>query len=307
VKVGNKLAVDSIFISGEVFRENPKYASWHPFGYALNNCIQSTTELTDETPTNIQLHYLTEQTHKLFVECTQNVSLSNFSKTLRETKEHCVFPPPLLFVGKLSEGIKELDTQMHKLSPKFEGVFVIIEEKTKENLNIQDKFSDFDEMVGYKWKTGAYDEQPVIKMVDDIGFTKEESKEFYRMLVEIYNNKPNKKTKDKKSESNVKTQELAKQSGTNLNDEEKQQLEKTLIKEIVQTFNHEITKQTPLNTIPKAKRESITKTMVEIVKKEIINRYKESDVPNPYPIDLMNKQIPNVVKSLVNKVEYSNK
>jgi hypothetical protein len=276
IKVGDKLAVTSILISGEVFRDNPKYASWHPFGYIVDNVF----------------HYLTEETHKLFVECSENISLTEFSKTLRESNKHCVFPPPLLFVGKLCDGMTSLNEQMHKLSPKFEGVFVIIEDKKMNTENpIKDRYSDYDEMVGYKWKTGMYDEQPIIKTIDDIEFKKMESKTLYSTLVEIYKNKPNKK--EKKSEpAKIK---YVDHDGN----------EKVLISEIVKTFDHEITKQTSLQTIPKNKRDGITKIMIETVRKEIINRYMEADTIVPYSEELMKKHLPNVIKSLVCKVPYS--
>lgn len=292
IKVGTKLSVTNILITGEVFRDNPKFASWHPFGYATNIYPGK----SDDT-TTLQIQYLNQKTHELFVECSQNVSLTDFSKTLRESTQHCVFPPPLLFVGKLCDAIMSLNEQMHKLSPKFEGVFVIIEDKIIDSdKTTVDIYTEYDEMVGYKWKTGLYDEQPVIKKVDHIDFKKSESKTIYSMLVEIYNNRPSKK--DKPKDTGEKTAISHSVPTTEGN-------EKMLITEIVKTFDHEITKQLPLHKIPKNKRDIITKQMIDIVKKEIINRYTESDASIPYSIDMMNKCVPNIVKSLVNKVPYS--
>lgn len=313
VKLAKKLNVDNICVTGEAFRDNHKYASWHPFGYAIPK-INDIDIKTDETnfERTMNTYYLTSDTHELFVQCSENVSFSNFTTKLKEAKCNCVFPPPLLFTGSLSDGISSLYDAMCKLTPKFEGSFIISEKKAQKiyesyNLTTSNdseksdesaKSYSNDETIGYKWKTGLHDEQPVIKSVDEILFIKKESIDTYIKLVEIYNNNNKPKKKNAKTiEHKILEKSLIPETTNPL-------LEKQLTTDIVIAFKREITKQIPITKIPKNKRNDIIKNMIICVIKEIKTIYSESDIPFPYSSELFNKQVQCVVKSLVNKEPY---
>jgi len=110
IKICNELNVCELVIYGEVLKlQNQKYTSWHPFGYAhVNEPINFTTEL--------KVNYLTSETHKLF---------NKHSAIKTSDSEHNIFPPKIMYKGKLCDGIQSLSNQMKMIDLYFEGVFII--------------------------------------------------------------------------------------------------------------------------------------------------------------------------------------
>lgn len=282
IKLADKLNVNLILVTGEVFRANHKFATWHPFGYAtelfpkkkqqdeLESGLESRLE---SEPSHDKITFLTSKTHKLFSECSECVTQANLMERLTRAKSHLIFPPPLLYVGKLSDGINNLYDQMKILSKDFEGTFIIFE-------NIK---------WGFKWKTGLHDEQLKTEQVENIPFKNAESINAYNKLIEIFKNKPFVHPKPEKVRK------------TN---DEKSNGGKILSNDIISAFKRELTKNTPISNVPKDKRDELIKMFTKLVIDEVITKYKESDVELPYSTDLLEKQATVIVSSLVKKEPY---
>lgn len=285
VKLAKKLNYKNILISGEVFRHNPQFVSWHPFGYTNedktneeSNEDKSNEDKTNEDKTNEEsnelkinsnLHYLTYDTYKLFVECSEKINHEELKDKLSKATDNLVFPPPLLFVGKLSQGINDLYTLMLKLSKDFEGSFIILENTNK----------------GFKWKTGYHDEQIQISPVNKINFINKESIDAYKKLVEIFNNKPIKKIQTVKStkidEKNIEMKKIS--------------------SDIIKAYKRELTKTEAISKIPKDKRDQLVKSISNLVIDEIKTTYKESNLSLPYSENLLEKQSLLIISSLISK------
>lgn len=304
VKLAEKVNTKIILISGEVFRANGKFATWHPFGYTTeiikkdtvkepketketNDTVKTEekvgtegkegkeeTEETDEQSDEkeaIKINFLTSKIHKLFVECSENVTQDQLKEKLAKATSNLIFPPPLLFVGKLSQGINELYVLMQKLSKEFEGSFIIFE-------NIS---------WGFKWKTGFHDEQMQVTQAENIIFKSEEALQAYTKLIEIFNNKPKKELKAEKPQK-----------------EEKPSEGKILSSDVITAFRRELSKTEPICRTPKDKRDDLIKSFTRLVIDEITIKYKESNLPFPYSEELLEKQTGLIVGSLINKEPY---
>lgn len=280
VKLAEKVNTKIILITGEVFRANGKFATWHPFGYTTEIKKKVEKDEPDEPDEQdkscdeketVKINFLTSKTHKLFVDCSENVTQDQLKEKLAKATSNLIFPPPLLFVGKLSQGINELYFLMQKLSKEFEGSFIILENVSW----------------GFKWKTGFYDEQMQVTQVENIIFKTEEALQAYTKLIEIFNNKPKKEQKPEKPKK-----EEAPSEG------------KILSTDVITAFRRELSKTEPIFSTPKDKREDLVKSFTKLVIEEITTKYKESNLPLPYPAELLEKQTGLIVGSLVNKEPY---
>lgn len=269
IKVAEKINTDIIFISGEVFRANGKFASWHPFGYTIE--IVENEEPCEEKNSS-SINYLTSKTHKLFVECSENVKPDELKEKLKNTKDCLVFPPPILFVGKLSNGINKLYNSMLELTKDFEGCFIIFEKIPW----------------GFKWKTGFHDEQSQVFSVDKIEFKSQESIDVYTKLIQVFNNKPVKFKIDKpKKEVDEPLSES-----------------KILSIDIITAYKRELSKNESFSHIPNNERDTIILSLCKLVIDEIITKYSESNLSLPYSMELLEKQAKLIVSSLVKKEKY---
>lgn len=189
VKLCNVLKTDDIIVCGELY--NVKNLSWHPFNYALY----------DTTQKEYKLQLLTKEIYDIFNQITP--TYDNIQHILQTTKENMVFPPPLLYFGKLNKGIDTLFNLMNSNDKTFEGCFIV-----------------FDDNTGCKWKTRLYDEQPKIPKLADLFIF--DNKDSYNKLMIIF----------EKEENKVVKKEQNKQK----------QVESTIYQDIIKTYNHEQTK-----------------------------------------------------------------
>lgn len=270
IKIAEKINTNVIFISGEVLKANGKIATWHPFGYTVE--IGENKELCDKRNEN-NINYLTYDTHKLFIECSEDVNPEELKEKLLSTTSHLVFPPPILFVGKLSQGINYLYESMLKLTKDFEGSFIIFEKIPW----------------GFKWKTGLHDEQPQVFSVDKIKFKLQESIDVYTKLIQVFNNKTIKEIKIVNSKKKV---------------EKPLSEAKILSNDIITAYKRELTKNESFIHIPENEREIIISSFSRLVIDEIITKYSESNLSLPYSKELLEKQTMLIVKSLINKELY---
>jgi hypothetical protein len=295
IRVAEKINTDQILITGEVFRANSNFVSWHPFGYTTEitkkkELNKTTSDLTtgenqlvedtqsekktkpDENSTHIRkIFFLTLDTYKLFAECSQTVTQDQFQNILIGAKDYLIFPPPLLYTGKLSDGIQELYVLMHRLTKDFEGSFIVFE-----------KLSD-----GCKWKTGFHDEQMRIVQAENIPFTTGEAVQSYTKLIDIYKNKPHKKSTGEKKTINEKPSDGQQFSS-----------------DVITAYRRELSKTEPICHTPIDKREDLIKNFTQLVIKEITTKYQESNLPIPYSADLLEKKTGQILSSLIKKEPY---
>lgn len=263
INVSNKLKVNEILITGEVFRANSKFVSWHPFGYTLET---NEDEKTDESE-NTKIKFLTYEIYKLFVDCSENVKHEELKEKLLNAKTCLIFPPPLMFVGILKDGIVSLKDTMLYLSKDFEGVFIFFEDC-------------FD---GVKWKTGLHEEQPQVANIEKISFNDSVSIECYNKLLEVYYNKP------------------LKQKQTKVEKEKPSNVMKILSDDIITAYKREFTKMESFKDKPVSERNTLILPMIKSVLDEIKTKYSESDMKIPYSLELLEKQTNLIVTSLIKK------
>lgn len=225
--VGEALNVNEIVVYGEAYRaKNSLYPSWHPFGVK-----------TDK----VQL--LNKRLHELFTNVSAETNVNpewfydheSLMSTLTNANMSIICPPPSIGYGKLVYLIDALHRVMMKNRENFEGVFIVLEE----------------ENFGFKWKTGAYEEQQKIPSIEEHQIEDPFFVSVYRKLEEVFNNRPKKQERS-------------------LDDDVKTALSRVMEKELVKT---ELTNKERLDEIER---------IVKLVVTEIKNNYIESDNAIPY-------------------------
>lgn len=271
----DSLKLNEIIIYGETICVGD-FASFHPFGYYTNN--QKFKLLTSELYqqfNSIQPHMRKKNSKKI----DTNDEIKEY---LKNTKLHDVFPPPILFVGKLKDGINNLYNIMKNTTNKdFEGVFIV--------------GTDNDNDFGFKWKTGLHEEQRKIPKLTDINFKIEEIKQVYQKLVDVY------ETKEIKLESKKilveKSDNISSDNIDNISSEE-------FLKNMISiSLKRELTKISSFEHVPKHQQNivlSLTKSVVQEIKKQ----YTDTKTKIFWNDDLIEKLTKSQVNTYVTKIEY---
>jgi hypothetical protein len=253
-----KIKTKDIIIYGEVFRAKysnlvSKYVSWHPFGY----CIPIGSEI--EELILIESNFFSDICPIPY----EIIDYTTFLDYLVKSNKHCIFPPSCLFSGKIGDGIIKFKEMMSNNELGFEGFFIVIDSNN-----------------GYKWKTSICEEQKYILSNNQCRFINEKSKEIYKILEDIFNQK-------KKIKENF----------TN------PQIELHVLKdEITNAFNKEYSKILDFSEIPKKDRLPIVDKLIDPVVKEVISHYIDSDIPIPWSDEEIKKTTNTLVKILVMKI-----
>jgi hypothetical protein len=275
------LKLDEIIVYGEVICVN-KFSSWHPFGYMTKNGF---VLLTSELQEQFQKLTIGESSSSKVLNVPTFNSPDEMMNYLKNIKSHVVFPPPSLFSGKLNLGINHLHTKMNvsEHKHKFEGVFVVIE-----------KTNDNGEYLGFKWKTGFFEEQHNIPLITDLGFKTDEANELYSKLVEIFMTRPDKENRV----SLVRSSEV-KTKAANM----KQSVDQ-LKKEIATTYERELTKTSSFVHIPKNDRHIIVESMTKRVVDEIKKQYLDAEEQIPWDNEMIERLAKSCINVSVMKTEY---
>lgn len=295
--------VEELYVYGEAYRMNgQKYVSWHPFGYQITSVctthtlvhpeITGATGTSDTTDTeNVQelsltIKFLTKATHQLFVSA-QNPeipaidTIEKFIKLLENCTEHIVCPPVLLFTGKLRDCINTLFEKMKTLDRLFEGCFIIFE----------------DSSLGFKWKTGLFEEQKKIISTSETMFKCEENIEAFNKLEYIFNMRPAYTERENMLVSADK-EERAKLKIVSL---------KQLQDDLLIACKREITKFTSIaeiSKIPKGSRNDLVNKMIELSIKEVISQYKESEYEISWSQQELQRNATTIIKPFIMKIDY---
>jgi hypothetical protein len=270
--IGEIMKVNEIIIYGEAVRIG-EFASWHPFGMS---------GVSDD------FILLTSEIHKLFSSCqlldvsvkkaptiSDNKSMIEYLKTI---KSHVVFPPPILFHGKLSDGINMLYDTMNTALIDFEGLFIV-------NQTLH---------TGYKWKTGFHDEQVKISNVSELNFETDEAKQTYIKLFKIFETRPQKEERISLARST--------ESKNNL---ETLRLNKELLKTMTNTaLQRELTKMTSFEHVPKNERRAIADTLTKLVIEEIKRQYLGRETEIPWTDESMDHDVKSHITTYIMKINY---
>jgi len=162
IKIATKLNVDELIVYGEAFRANKnnissKFASWHPFGYSISSTEEpkliDTDLLSDICPIPETI-----------------IDFNSFIDFLLNANNHCIFPPPLLFSGKIGDLIMKNKDMLLDNPLGFEGFFIVYTINHIQN--------------GYKLKTVQFlDQKTEFKKYQ---FEEKCSQEIYSILENIY-------------------------------------------------------------------------------------------------------------------------
>lgn len=257
-RIGEKMNVDEIIIFGEVFRaknnkKSANLASWHPFGYYLENNEQSITKL-------FSVNYFDDI-------CPIPYDIIDFATMIEfliKTENHSIFPPLCLYSGKLGDGILKLSNLMLTSEKHFEGFFIVIDQEN-----------------GYKWKTPNHEEQKKILMCNECMFLKENSKNIYKILENIYLEHNKIKNVDEKSVTN-KSIDL-------------------LTSDILTAFNKLCTKISDFTDLPKKDRLPLIDELIPDIVIEVLKQYTDCDIQPPYSENEIKKKSNNLLKQLIMK------
>lgn len=159
-KIANKLMLDEIIIYGESYRQKKaqqKFASWHPFGYRNN----ADKEIINLSP---KIYDLFCDTSEFCLSMKDIKCPDEYRLFLENSQSHVIYPPLVLYNGKISDGIKYLEQLMMKSHKEFEGVFVSSSDGC------------------FKWKTSKYEEQQKFKK------NKNTSQEIEDILYKVFHN-----------------------------------------------------------------------------------------------------------------------
>lgn len=270
IRLGEYLKVEEIYISGEVYRmKDQRYASWHPFGYKIGS---------DD------IIFMTSKTHQLFVEM-QNFEIVTTSDQMNtilvNSTCHLIFPPPILYIGKLGDGILSLYTTMMKHDRNFEGCFIIWENGSW----------------GFKWKTGLFEEQHKIPDLSEFSFTREESLVYYTKLIEVFNHRPHYEARERV---------LRSQDAKSKKNDEKE-LKELCKKELSNACEREMTKMESFNHIPRSERKTIVQNLIGLVVKEVKQVYEESKMTISWSDDELKSMAESIILQIVMKVPFYSK
>jgi hypothetical protein len=275
--------VEEIAIYGEAYKApGAQRASWHPFGFRLPRedwkaylmnkqvheklmsaaCAMPQTGLVEQeeaksSPLTPDFNFKTQ------------AELDTF---LVKQKDHVVFPPPVLFNGRLGTAICSLmEVMTVKATPNFEGCFIVLESGSQ----------------GFKWKTGQHDEQPSVPKLDDFRFEQASTSKVYETLLLVYSTKLGAgKNKGKKAEDQGKSSHRPSQ----------------MKMDIDTAFARELSKRLSFAGTPKKDRLPIAQDMLKGVVEEVLSRYSEAHVACPYPEKDLRAKAPGMIKGLVMQV-----
>jgi len=256
--IAEKMNVDEIIIFGEVFRAknsdiNANFVSWHPFGYLEN-------------------HYISKPIFKFFTVsffdkiCPIPTDITDFNTMidfLIKATNHCIFPPLCMYSGKLGNGIITLSNLMLSSDKNFEGFFII---DNREN--------------GYKWKTPNHEEQKKILRCNECIFLKEDSKQIYEILENIY-----------LEHIKIKDNSLIIKNSENF-----------LKSDIINAFNKLCTKISDFTDLPKKDRLPLIDKLIPDIVEEILKQYSDCNIELPYSEDEIIKKSNTLIKQLIMKL-----
>ncbi len=289
--------VDHLFVYGESYKmEGQRLASWHPFGYRIPKTKIMTEEAKDSGDLDdlddslenlsLEINFLTERTHKAFLCATSKkipeiTTVEEFFDLLLKYEGHVICPPICMFVGILRDCIEALFEKMKVHDRIFEGCFIIFENRP----------------MGFKWKTGLFEEQLYIKPLSSTLFTNEKDAEAYRKLEYIFNNRPVKegresmlRSKDKAEGEKLKTVTL-----------------QTLRDDLMKACIHEISKftsESQISTICKKDRKDLVQKLCELTIQEIIQLYTESGYEISWSPDELKRNAFAVINPYIMKIKY---
>lgn len=266
--VGDSLGVNFLIVYGEAFRTKiQKKTSFHPFGYKIANASNA--------------FMLTSAIHALFqMHCSIPVFTSHQEVLayLNTATDHCVFPPPILFHGKLGDCIHHFfGAYMKKDDMTFEGVFRITEGENSD---------------GFKFKTPFFEEQKGIPCINSLLFDTTIVEETYQKLITLFNNRPSFEERNNIMKSLEATKEK----------EKKSVVESELEIGIANACNNIFSKEASFADIPKRDRKSLIEKFLLLVIAEFVSHYETADVPLLWDIEVVKKNASSILTPKVMKV-----
>lgn len=267
-RVGDLLGVGELAVFGEAFRvPGGTLASWHPFGYKL--------PADDWT-----LFRMSAVVHDIFTRaCEASPPPTDHAEVVARLRTafatHQVFPPPLLFAGRLRRGVRELQTIMEEGygCHLFEGAFIVAE----------------DGSFGCKWKVSSFDEQPSIPDLDDLALDDARAVRCYRRLLAVYSSKPA-----------VALEALSKSK-----DAVSKKKPNPLRDAVAAAFARELSKRASFSHVPRKDRGAVTAELVAPVIEEVLSHYRGTDVICPFDESVLQAKAPQLVKAMVMRIEHT--
>lgn len=269
------LNVSDIIVYGEVWRKNSKFPSWHPFAYKIPN---NNGEWI--------LNRLTSKVHAIFSTVSQKfgVPVEFFStpENLRNALSKNVFiaPPPIMFVGTLKGAIDTMYQKMMINTVEFEGVFIVFEDGTD----------------GFKWKTGAHEEQPYIltSVQLNLDSTSPDAFNCYKKIEDVYG------TRSKElSAKMIRSKQAAEHKNT------LETMSSQLKDDIDKAIERVVSKMVSWENIDNRDRiNMIDNVFLPAVVTDVKKKYTESDLEIPFDENIIVSESLRQLKPVVMKVKY---
>jgi len=268
ITVAEQLGIQEIIIYGEAFRASKaKYASWHPFGYKLPS-------------KNFELHMMTSDLHMLFSSCCEQYLVpvqvlstnDEFLDFLRVQTATTIFPPPLLYFGRLGSGIRKLYPILMTRDPNFEGLFIVNEEGTN----------------GFKWKTPIHEAQLKIRTSTELDLLPNtEAFDVYELLLQVCAMCP--KAQSKAQSNN--------QSNSMMRSDE--QLNMRTRVEIADAFTNIRNKSPCFEHKSTRERNDVVTFFLPLVVDEVLSHYEDSGVTHHMDKDKLERLTRSVITPLI--------
>jgi hypothetical protein len=249
-KLCNLLHLHEVIVYGEAYKHGKqKFASYHPFGYRVEDTFFG----------------LTRESRELFIQCVPEEDAHEYAgltaheaylESLESAERHVVFPPIIYKTSSLAEGIHELHASMKQPGSKlFEGVFCVCEE---DGFSIP--HSDCN-LTAFKWKTGHHEEQSGMPPLERLCLCAPEHLELYHKLAEVFSARP---FANQAAPATAASPSTAKPTA-----------DAELRGRISAAFQRELGKMESFQDLPKKERGRIVVTMKPLVAAEVIRSYEE--------------------------------
>lgn len=266
--LSKQLEFNDIIIYGEVFRINKqRFPSWHPFAYKLleHNII---TMLNNDTYQLFNSNGLVFE-NSIFKHFNLNIE-ANIMETLENTNGYIICPPPMLFNGKLIDGINQLYPLMTNPTkdPNFEGVFIVLNDNA------------------YKWKTGLHEEQKRIPKLTEFTNPSESLIQIYLKLQEVY---------FQSRKTNITFNSSSNESHTHI---EQAKIIDELKSELKISLDKVLSKKESFELLVQSERKIMIPTIVAEVINELLSHYDE-EIVCPWTIAKIKEHANKLIKPLM--------
>ncbi len=286
-----------------------KYASYHPFGYKLPSknyelhmmtqevydlfsscCLQDpssepssapASEPSSEPSSAPASEPSSEPSSAPASDPDQTTTNDEFLSFLRVQTATTICPPPILFCGKLSDGIRKLYPILMTRDPNFEGLFIVNEEGSN----------------GFKWKTPIHEEQLKIRSSTELDLLPNtEAYDVYELLLQVCAMRRNAQSK---AQSKAQSNSMVRSDESKQKRNEDDQLNMRTRAEIAEAFTNIQSKSPCFEHKSPRERIDVVVFFLPLVVEEVLSHYEDSGLSHHMAKDRLEQLTRSVITPLI--------